>query len=1009
MGRKAAGPPQGFPTPPGGGDRSRSPGGPLVQLDSPRAAADWLRSRLGPGARLTTDSRRLRTGDAFVAWPGYATDGRRFVASALHDGASACIVEAEDVAAFSFDDARVAALAGLKSATGSIADIWFDAPSQALEVVATTGTNGKTSTAWWMAQALSLLGRRCGVIGTLGVGEPPSQQDPDAKVVPTGLTTPDPVTLHASLREFVDRGFAACAIEASSIGVVEHRLDGVRIAVALFTNFTRDHLDYHGDMAAYWAAKAELFAWPRLRAAVLNLDDPKGEELAAQLQGGSVDVITYSIERPATLTARAVGHAAGGLRFEVHQGEQVAQVETTLIGGYNVSNLLAVIGGLKALGVPLADAAAVCAGLSPVPGRMQLVGSEDARTDLPLAVVDYAHTPDALEKALLALQPVVRARRGRLWCVFGCGGNRDASKRPLMGGIAARLADRTVVTSDNPRDEDPAAILAQIARGLDGEEGVELIEDRRAAIVHALTQAEAADVVLIAGKGHEDYQEVRGEKRHFSDRGGSRLRLALAEGPRMMTLAQAHALLPGSTLVGDGHARILRVHSDTRTLQAGDLFVALKGERFDAHDFLPQARASGAVAAIAQQGLAEAGLDGLLVADTRVALGELAANWRRCFQLPLIAVTGSNGKTTVTQMIASILRAWLADSAFSTQGNLNNDIGVPLTLLRLRQDDAAWHRAGVVELGMNHPGEIALLARLAAPTVALVNNAQREHQEFMVSVEAVARENGSVFDRLSPTGVAVFPSDDAFTPLWHLLAGARPVLTFAERGQADVTGRGRVGRRLLVDDDPHPCGQRDRGLAHRRASTTSRTPWRRRPARWPQACRWRPSSRGLEAFEPVKGRSQVKGYERAAAARHPGRRHLQRQSRLGPRRDRRAGRPAQPAWLVLGDMGEVGDQGPAFHEEVGRLRQGARHRTSVDGRHARRPCRIGARLGAALLEHGRAGGGPGRGASCDQRAGQGIAIHEDGTGRRGADGRLEPKGHNNNSRPQAVGAKEPRC
>ncbi|HMC14095.1 MAG TPA: Mur ligase family protein, partial [Albitalea sp.] len=255
----------------------------------------------------------------------------------------------------------------------------------------------------------------------------------------------------------------------------------------------------------------------------------------------------------------------------------------------------------------------------------------------------------------------------------------------------------------------------------------------------------------------------------------------------MMKLGDAHGMLPASTLIGDAEVELQRVHSDTRSLKPGDLFVALKGERFDAHDFLPQARAAGAVAALAERGLREAGLPGLQVSDSRRALGELAAAWRRRFELPLIAVTGSNGKTTVTQMIAAILQTWLGSAAFSTIGNLNNDIGVPLTLLRLRQDERTFHRAGVVELGMNHVGEIALLAQMAAPTVALVNNAQREHQEFMASVEAVARENGAVIEALGPSGVAVFPADDAYTPLWISLAGTRPTLTFALQGPADIT------------------------------------------------------------------------------------------------------------------------------------------------------------------------------------------------------------------------------
>ncbi|MEO6743408.1 MAG: Mur ligase family protein, partial [Caldimonas sp.] len=257
----------------------------------------------------------------------------------------------------------------------------------------------------------------------------------------------------------------------------------------------------------------------------------------------------------------------------------------------------------------------------------------------------------------------------------------------------------------------------------------------------------------------------------------------------MMTLAEARAMLPAARLVGDPALAVERVHSDTRSLQPGDLFVALKGERFDAHDFLGQAKASGAVAALAERGLAEAGLAGLEVADAQQALTDLAGAWRRRFELPLIAVAGSNGKTTVTQMVASILRAWLGEGALATRGNFNNHIGVPLTLLRLREDATTQHRGAVVELGMNHPGEIGALATLVAPTVALVNNAQREHQEFMASVEAVARENGAAIEALGPAGVAVFPADDAHAGIWRDLAGARRTLTFALEGDADVTGR----------------------------------------------------------------------------------------------------------------------------------------------------------------------------------------------------------------------------
>ncbi len=481
----------------------------LTALHDVGSAVAWLRSR---GVHnLSTDSRRLQAGDAFIAWPGYAHDGRQFVPAALAAGAAACLVEAKGAEAFGFDATRVATLAGLKAATGPLASTYLNLPSNQLDVVAVTGTNGKTSVAWWMAQALSLLGRRCGVVGTLGVGEPPSSASPAAAVLSTGLTTPDPVTLQSAFRRFVDSGFAACAIEASSIGIVEQRLAGTRIGVALFTNFTRDHIDYHGSMDAYWDAKAQLFAWPGLQAAVLNVDDERGAAIAATLQG--LDLWTYSTLTAARLQAVDIGYRDGGLAFSVNEGTDSAAVLTGLIGDYNVSNLLAVIGGLRSLGVALVDATRVCAQLTAVPGRMQLVPAADG----PAVVVDYAHTPDALDKALQALRPLAQERGGALWGVFGCGGNRDATKRPLMGAIAERQADHVVVTSDNPRKEEPAEILKQIVAGMARADRAAVIEDRRAAIVHAVHSAQVQDVVLIAGKGHEAEQDIAGVKHPFSD------------------------------------------------------------------------------------------------------------------------------------------------------------------------------------------------------------------------------------------------------------------------------------------------------------------------------------------------------------------------------------------------------------------------------------------------------------------------------------------------------------
>ena len=380
----------------------------------------------------------------------------------------------------------------------------------------------------------------------------------------------------------------------------------------------------------------------------------------------------------------------------------------------------------------------------------------------------------------------------------------------------------------------------------------------------------------------------------------------------MLTLAQAQALLPGAALIGDGGVAFARVHSDTRSLRAGDLFVALRGERFDAHDFLAQARQAGAVAALAERGLETAGLPGLQVADALAALQQLAAAWRARFTLPLIAVTGSNGKTTVTQMIASMLRAAQGEAAFATEGNLNNHIGLPLTLLRLRES----HRVGVVELGMNHPGEIALLAKIAAPTVALVNNAQREHQEFMATVEAAARENGAAIEALGPQGIAVFPGDDEFTPLWRQLAGARAVRTFALQRAAEVRADAQWQGEHWAMHLHTPAGMMAATLRmagqHNLKNALAAT-----------ACALAAGvpldavARGLTSFEPVKGRSRLHRLQRGARTLTL----VDDSYNANPDSVRAAidvlASLDGPRWLLLGDMGEVGTQGPAFHAEVG--------------------------------------------------------------------------------------------
>ena len=475
------------------------------------SAAELLRQLSALGVDpvgVTDDSRLVLPGDLFLAYPGDAADGRRYIEDAIVRGATAVFWErggAEEI-----DPARLAipnlAVSDLRSLAGNIAHAVLGEPSERLSLIAVTGTNGKTSCTQWIARAHP---RRCGIIGTLGAGFPGALNE-------TGFTTPQATTLARCLSGFVAQGGDACALEASSIGIVEGRLNGAHVDVAAFTNLTRDHLDYHGTMEAYAAAKEQLFRWPGLRAAVLNLDDPFGVHLAAVATARLKIGYTLEREKGATgsvdmlLSASDIRPADTGLVFSLHAPQGICEIRSRLAGRYNVANLLAVAGVLLASGLPFEEIAGRLSALDAPPGRMQRCGGKG----LPLVVVDYAHSPDALANALLALRDEAVARGGRLLCVFGCGGDRDHGKRPLMGEVAARLADAVVLTSDNPRSEDPCAIIDGI---LPGAPAAGVVVDRRQAISTVIADAAPGDVVLIAGKGHEGYQEVSGAFHPFSD------------------------------------------------------------------------------------------------------------------------------------------------------------------------------------------------------------------------------------------------------------------------------------------------------------------------------------------------------------------------------------------------------------------------------------------------------------------------------------------------------------
>lgn len=487
---------------------------------------DWMRQHLTPTAQLTSDSREIQAGDAFFAFPIVAGkgDGRAFIQNAIERGAAAIVYEESSELVHADISVPHFAVKDLIRFVGAIACAWYDNPAQNMLSVAVTGTNGKTSCSQWIAKALSLHAQPCAVIGTLGVGT--YRDGVIANLQETGFTTPDAIQLQRRLAGLKANGAAALAIEASSIGLHQGRLNALHFDVALFTNLTRDHLDYHETMEAYATAKEALFNWPGLQNAVINADDEFGLELLQRLANTNkaLQLLAYSIDtkidaKIPCLRASQLKTTHTGTQFYLESPYGNGTVKTQTIGRFNVSNILGVLGVLLVRGISWERAIITIEKLTSVQGRMQQLGTAGQA----MVVVDYAHTPDALEKTLQTLQQVAQDRQGNLWCVFGCGGDRDPGKRPQMGKIA-QMAQQVVVTSDNPRTEDPDKIIQDIVQGMSGTPHA--IADRASAILYAVKHAQVNDVILIAGKGHETYQEINGKKWPFSDEEHAMLALA---------------------------------------------------------------------------------------------------------------------------------------------------------------------------------------------------------------------------------------------------------------------------------------------------------------------------------------------------------------------------------------------------------------------------------------------------------------------------------------------------
>jgi UDP-N-acetylmuramoyl-L-alanyl-D-glutamate--2,6-diaminopimelate ligase len=482
---------------------------PAIQMNPHQSLAELLQGYADapdiPVTGISADSRRLKQGFLFLACQGISSHGLDYLREARAAGVCAVAYDSSTGSVQQDVGVPMIPIDSLAARLGDIANRYYGNPSSAMKTIGVTGTNGKTTVAWLLAQCLHHLGERCAYLGTLGFGIDELQGD-------EGMTTPPVVELHGRLADFVDQGATHAAIEVSSHALSQDRVDGVQFDAALFTNLTRDHLDYHGDLRSYFESKARLFLGHSPKTRIINLDSEFGTELAARC-GQEVVTVSTRFDRVSNgrpfVFVRSVVARKNGSDVMVTSSWGDAKLTLGLPGDFNVANAAIVLAYLLTSGISLERACDVLRLVKAPPGRMQKVASDSASI-----YIDYAHTPDALESALCALRPHCR---GALYCVFGCGGDRDTGKRPLMGRLAERLADKVIVTTDNPRSESPQKIIDEILAGFHSAAKATVIEDRSAAIAWAVSNAGPSDVVLIAGKGHEDYQEVGGKRYAFSD------------------------------------------------------------------------------------------------------------------------------------------------------------------------------------------------------------------------------------------------------------------------------------------------------------------------------------------------------------------------------------------------------------------------------------------------------------------------------------------------------------
>ena len=730
-----------------------------------------------PVEDICVDSRQVRQGSVFVAIPGTRVRGSEFLKQAVERGASAAVVPREELADINMmlmpRDFPLIPVADTRHFAGCAADIFYNHPSHHLSLVGITGTNGKTTVSWLLEAIFEKAGMNPGIIGTIS-------RRFAGKESASALTTPDAISLQRSLAEMADSGVDSCLLEVSSHALDQKRVAGCRFKVAVFTNLSRDHLDYHRDIEDYFQAKRRLFLEYRPEFAVINSDDPYGRRLSEELNSiGDSTVITFGLDqamiRPADFSMDLSGTSA-----EITTPAGSYHVDSRLIGLHNLYNILTAAGVAYALGLDHQAVSTGIAAVRVVPGRLEPVSAPQGY----MALIDYAHTPDALAKVLQNLRNLTS---GRLVVVAGCGGDRDRGKRPLMAEAAASCADLVFFTSDNPRTERPKDILMDMVQGIDPLSTcsrIRVIPAREEAIQQAVSALQEGDCLLVAGKGHENYQIIGTEKRPFDDRDAIARAFAMRENACLKSTAStgrdmeaaatmANCTLPditmadvmegagGISISGPGEIKYSGVSTDTRKIRPGQLFWALRGDTFDGNRFAASALEAGASGAVVESSALEH-LDPadfpdrciITVQDSLESLGRFASWYRRRCGYRVLGITGSCGKTSTRAMISSVAATVFPVS--ETRGNFNNLIGLPLSMLSAPYE-TMW---GIFEMGMNQPGEMERLCAISSPDIGIITNIRAAHLEGLGTIEAIAAEKWELWRALPEEGTAIVNLDD---------------------------------------------------------------------------------------------------------------------------------------------------------------------------------------------------------------------------------------------------------